>query len=322
MKKLLISLYFLLCIFLTSCSTALVVQSTAPIIVMDTFVSITFYNVDNYEEYYQGVKKIYNDVNRVCSDYESNYLNNSIYDLNVKRCIEADELLIDIIETALTICEETNGYYNPFVGRLTHLWKDAINMNQILDSKIIDEELTIINSTSISIENNKVSLIGEGNLDLGGIAKGYATELAKKYLDSNKVTSYILDAGNSNIVAGTKNGRNFIIGLTDPITRNTFAKLKGTNLTIGTSSIQYQRMQINDYYYHHLINPHSGMPENKYDSISVLCDNSIIADAYATAFFSMDLDDIKRIIEKQDIDVIILKNSEIIFQTLGDEYYA
>lgn len=307
----------LLCV-LTSCNS-LRIQECLPIYAMDTTIQITFYNVEDYQMHYKKIKEIYYLYDDISSDFEED--NGLVYRLNQDRSLEASSELVELILEAIRLKEDTNGYYNPLIGRLSHLWKDAIKESRILDEDIILEELDIMNQTTINIEGNMVSLIGEANLDLGGIAKGYATQKAYEYLKSENINSFLINAGNSNVVFGTKNKDTFKIGLEAPYENKIIKIVEDKNKAIGTSSGKYQYAMIEGTRYHHLLNPFTGMPSNLYDNINVMCENSMLCDVYSTAIFSMDLDMAKAFILEKNIDVILFKDSTIIYQTDGWNVY-
>lgn len=313
----LINVFFI--IVLTSCNS-LKIQECNPIYAMSATINVTFYNTDDYQKHYNEIKKIYYLYNSISSDFEANDGNVAL--LNNIRKMTASNELIDLINAALLMQEKTNGYYNPFVGRLSHLWKDAIKNKYVLDEETINKELDIINNTSITINNNEIELVGDGNLDLGGIAKGYATQKVYEYLNNQNVTSYLINAGESNIIFGDKNKDIFKIGLEKPY-HNDFIKIvPAKNNAIGTSSGKYQNVVIDNVRYHHLLNPFTGMPSNIYDNVNVMCIDSMLCDVYATAIFSMDLDTAKKFASDNNIDVILFKDNKIIYETDGWNTYA
>ena len=126
MKKVIFCLYGLLILILASCSNALVTQYNPPIYALGTVIDVTFYNTSNYKTHYEEIKSIYLAVDKCASDFESNHTKTSVYDLNELRSIEADDLLIDIINEAVNLREKTNGYFNPFIGKLSHIWKESL----------------------------------------------------------------------------------------------------------------------------------------------------------------------------------------------------
>ena len=125
MKKLIFLLLIISFFILTSCN-ALEISTCNPIYVMDTVIEVKFYNVNDYNEHYQNIKKIYNEYSKLADDFETYNGYKNIYDLNNEREIEASSDLIELIEASIELNKKTNGYFNPLIGRLSHIWKDII----------------------------------------------------------------------------------------------------------------------------------------------------------------------------------------------------
>ena len=303
MKKIIyIFITILMLISLAACNSEVTYECT-PISVFDTVVTMVFYDDANYKTYYNDIKAKFNEINRISDDFNINTDKNNVYALNDKREVESGPLN-DMLTKALELKEETNGYFNPFIGRLTHRWKEAIKNNNVLSSTEIEEELSLMNNTSLSFDVDVIKLEGQGNIDLGAFAKGYALEWAKNYLEEKKVDKYYINCGSSSIYVANKE---LNISLSKPYSND-------SNIGIATSSPKYQYSVINGEKYHHLINPFTGYPSNIYDSVNVIGNNNMKNDIYLTAFFSMSVDDVKEFVKDKDINVILYKDNEIIYQ--------
>ena len=310
MKKIIyIFTTLLMLISLAACNSEVTYECT-PISVFDTVVTMVFYDDANYKTYYNDIKAKFNEINRISDDFNINTDKNNVYVLNDKREVESG-LLKDMLTKALELKEETNGYFNPFIGRLTHKWKDAIKNDNVLSSTEIEEELSLMNNTTISFDGDIIKLEGQGNIDLGAFAKGYALEWAKNYLDEKEVDKYYINCGSSSIYVANKE---LNISLSKPYSNDSILDFKASNIGIATSSPKYQYSIINGEKYHHLINPFTGYPSNIYDSVNVIGNNNMKNDIYSTAFFSMSVDDVKEYVKDKDINVILYKDNEIIYQ--------
>lgn len=315
MKRLgLIIINLILIICLASCNT-LKVQSCSPIITMSTHVDVTFYNVDDYLVHYEKIKDIYHEVDRASNCHQPN--EDSVYELNLNRSIEAGDLLYDMLITARDLTSEIDSYFNIYMGKLNALWKEAINNNAVLSEDVIAVELEQIMNTYMEFDDKTITLVGNGDIDLGGIAKGYATQKAKEYLDSVGVSSYLINAGQSNVVFGNKNKEVIRIALEKPYSNGYITIVEGMDLAIGTSSGKYQNSVVDGVRYHHIINPQTGYPENIYDNVNVISNNSTLCDIYSTAIFSMPLDIAKDFAKKNDIQIILFKDDNVIYSSEG-----
>ena len=95
MKRINILLGFLALFILSSCNS-IKINEMNPIIALDTVISITFYNSDNYLECYNDIKKIYYNVDDIADDFNSK--NGNVYDLNSNREIKMNKDLKELID--------------------------------------------------------------------------------------------------------------------------------------------------------------------------------------------------------------------------------
>lgn len=321
MKK----IYILCCLFfvalLTSC-TENVVKETFTFYAMDTFISLSFYNTPNGKELSKKVESIYLDYEIVADDFEPGIATENVYDLNQKRTIKATTEMTELLTYSVEMMKVTQGYFNPFIGRLSHLWKESLEDNKIVEERIISQELEIMNQTALEITEESITLIGDGNVDLGGVAKGFATSKAKEYLDSMDCHSYLLNAGSSNLVLGNKNGKEFTVGLSKALGTGYFRTLKIKDKCISTSSIREQHVKINNVYYSHLLNPKTGYPAMYYETLSIIGEDSKELDVFSTAGFAMDLETLKTFMNEKNLEFIVSKDNKTLYESIGVKKYA
>jgi thiamine biosynthesis lipoprotein len=337
MKKKLILLFNIFISFatLTSCNFIKANKTnymSINIMVFDTMVDIKINN--KYPNtHLKNIADIYRKIDRYADNFRS-YDGMSVYDLNVEREIPSSDILKSLIQASIELKEKTNGYFNPFIGRLADKWKeivkdikdfednklskDDINSKLELMNSSIDSELEIMNNSYIEFSDDKIKIVGDANLDLGGIAKGYATELAHQYLIDNEIDDYLIDAGNSNILLGNRD-KGYNVGLSKPYSDSYYKSLNLTDKSIGTSSPKYQGSEFNDFRYHHLISPYTGLPVNNYSSVTVICDNSTYADVFSTAIFTMDIDTAKEFAKDNNIGILLCSDNEIIYEKVDTE---
>nr|MDE7095544.1 FAD:protein FMN transferase [Anaeroplasmataceae bacterium] len=288
---------------------------------MDTVISISFYNVNNSKAIAKEVENIYLDYERVADDFEPGSTEVNVYELNIMREADINEELKEMLEFSIEMMEQTKGYFNPFIGRLSHLWKEFLEKGKLVEDKTIQEELLIMNETSLEFDGLHAKLIGEGNLDLGGVAKGYATSRAQEYLDSIDCHSYLLNAGASNIVLGNKKGKDFTVGLSKATGTGYFETLTLKEKAISTSSIKEQQTTIEGKTYSHLLNPKTGYPAMEYDTLSIIGLDSKVLDAYSTAGFAMELGELKAFLEEKGLEFIVSKENKTLYKSLGMNAY-
>ena len=123
-------------------------------------------------------------------------------------------------------------------------------------------------------------------IDLGGIAKGYAIDQGIALLKEAGVRHAYLSLGGDSYVLGDHRGRPWEVGIQHPRSKKDIAmKLPMANLAMSTSG-DYQRYFIQDgRRIHHILSPKTGKSIDGLASVTVLCDNSIDADALSTSVF-------------------------------------
>lgn len=299
------------CLFLFSCTKTLHKEEFV-FYAMDTTVSVSFYDVENAQEHAKEIENIFLKYHRISDMYQET---GEVYLLNRNRQIEASADFVKLLEFSLEMQRETNGYFNPLIGGLSEKWKTALKEKRVLSDEEVQNEVRIYNESSIEIRGNEVFLSGDALLDLGGVAKGYATQKANEYLESQKITSVLLNAGRSNIVLKEKGTEEFRVGLNQVFSDGYFRILKMKNISLATSSIKEQYEKIDGRIYSHLLNPKTGYPSTTMDSVSVFGADSGKLDAYSTAMFAMSLDEAIRFAEERNLWWIATKEDRILYES-------
>ena len=216
----------------------------------------------------------------------------------VHRTVAVDRRIIDLLLYAKEMYQATNGMMNIAMGSVLSLWHNyrAIGMDapekaQLPPMEQLQEAAkhTDINQMVIDEQNNTVTLTdSKMKLDVGAIAKGYATEQVAKWMEQKGLSGYILNVGGNVRAVGCRpDGSDWSIGIENPNGGDYFATLHLNGMSVVTSG-SYQRF----YYvggkpYHHIIHPDTLMPAEGWLSVSVLCKNSGMADALSTALFCL-----------------------------------
>ncbi len=229
----------------------------------------------------------------------------------VHRTVSVDRRIIDLLLYAKEMYTLTDGRMNVAMGSVLSLWHNyrAIGMDTPEKATLPPMEQlqeaakhTDIEKMVIDEENNTVTLTDpKMKLDVGAIAKGYATEQVAKAMEQEGLSGYILNVGgNVRAIGGRGDGSDWSVGIENPEGGDYFAYLNLNGMSVVTSG-SYQRF----YYvggkpYHHIIHPDSLMPAEGYLSVSVLCKDSGMADALSTALFCMPQEEGLALIEKTD----------------------
>ena len=216
----------------------------------------------------------------------------------------------------------TNGLFNPALGRLIaaygfHGREADMSMVATIRGEIpgmhnlnIDSEIAVSSNPHLQI-------------DLGGIAKGYAVGLISRYLDDNGIDHYIINAGGDMAIAGNRFGRPWRIGIQNPFAPGVVASLeiegKHNLFTSGNYERQYRRGKNRA---HHIIDPRSGEPATGQSSATVLSNDPVRADVAATALMINGFRGHRELAKSLDIEdfIVIGESREIVVsRTLADK---
>jgi FAD:protein FMN transferase len=138
------------------------------------------------------------------------------------------------------------------------------------------------------LKDGRMVLLRDGVVfDLGGIAKGYAVDRMHAILDSLGYPVHIVKAGGDMRVGGSKSGEPWLLGIRHPRSGDRLAgALHLGHATAVSTSGDYERFFIRDgVRYHHVFNPRTGRPAGPYCSVTVLADNSLLADRLTKPLF-------------------------------------
>lgn len=171
-------------------------------------------------------------------------------------------------------------------------------------------------SLEIDAQNCTVRITDpEASIDVGALGKGYATEKAAQYLQAQGVTGYALNIGGNLRLIGTKDdGTEWRTGIKDPANPEQYATILSLSDTSCVTSGDYERFfMVGREKYHHIIDKDTLMPATYFRSISIITQNSGLADALSTALFCMSYEDGLELISRfDDVEVIwILRDGEM-----------
>ena len=299
-----------LIILLTSCSSnAKPIESK--IFCFDTYVGITLYDGEkNNIIDIEGIIKKYDEL---ADNYRARDVNN-VYTINsTSEAVQIDEGLYKMLQKSVEVRNKGADYYNPLCGSLAKKWKEALVEKTTLSEETISLELAKIATSDLSfLDNSTVKRNGEGEIDLGGIAKGYTLDVVKTYLDENNLKQYLINGGSSSILLGEKDTKDglFTVGLKD--VKNAYIKVK--NCFVSTSGVSEQFVEIDGVKYTHIVNPLNGKANHQYDSVVVITDSGYYGDALSTSMMMNTLDEIKEIEDKYGVKAIVVKDNKITYQ--------
>ena len=228
------------------------------------------------------------------------------------RSIPADPHILELIRRSQDIERKTGGRFNAAIGGLIRLWGFHTSDFPILGpvpAGAAIESLMEAEPSSLNITINGNSLQTDNpavQLDFGGIAKGYAIDLACSRLRQLGIKNAIVNAGGDLRAFGRHGPRPWRVGIRDPAGGIIGSiDVKGDE-AIFTSGIYERFRQDQQERYPHILDPLSGWPVTGLAAATVITDEGLLADAAATALIVAGKDDWPEVAQALGLDKILL----------------
>ena len=246
----------------------------------------------------------------VINNSMSTYLESSIIS-NVNKNIKTqlDEHFIKVFNKSKEVWEESDKYFDPTVGILVNAYgfgplvlSDDIDVSSIESLKyLVGFDKVFLNNNNEVVKENKDIFI-----DFNSIAKGYSVDLIGEFLFEKQINNYLIEVGGEILAKGINNQTKstWKLGIQDPLNHDRYIQtVKLNNKALATSG-NYRKFRLDSKTgerYVHTINPITGFTsKNNILSVSVISEDCITSDAWATALLSLDLERGKTIIDQKE----------------------
>ncbi|MCA1961940.1 MAG: FAD:protein FMN transferase [Desulfomonile sp.] len=202
-----------------------------------------------------------------------------------------DPEVMSLIQRGLAYAEKFHGTFDPTVGAVTKLWRFSGDQPPRLpEQSEITEALTKVGWSKVKVDASAgtIDLPVKGMaLDLGGIAKGYALERAVSVARSFGVEGALINVGGDMVAMGEKQpGVPWRIGVQHPRRSDAIAAVLDAKDRVVFTSGDYERFFDRDgTRYHHIIDPRTGYPAQGTQSVTIVGQDTLLADALAKAVF-------------------------------------
>jgi thiamine biosynthesis lipoprotein len=245
------------------------------------------------------------DVNRLMSGYvpssDVSRLNRSKVGQHVKIAPET----LTCLTQALEVAANTEGAFDPTCRPLVTLWKDAARKHDRLPDQIaistarasVDWRAVDVRSAEWRVGFKKDNM----QLDLGGVAKGYALDLAIQALRKEGAVGGLVDLGGDLLAFGTNRGQAWRVGVQDPFdSQKLLMTLRVEDRAVATSGNYRQPLVIAGKTYSHIVDPRTGKPTAEAPSVTVIAKDGLTADAWATALSVLSVEEGRKLVDQRD----------------------
>jgi thiamine biosynthesis lipoprotein len=230
--------------------------------------------------------------------------------------VELNDYFIRCFKASEQVFHESGGAFDITVAPVVNAWGFGFTEMANPDSAMIDSLLQYVGMDHIRIEKNRIVKDSPGiMLDVNAIAQGYAVDIVSEFLESKGILNWLVEIGGE-VRAKGKNPRGVYwrVGIDKPIEGIQISGLQMEavislrNRSLATSG-NYRRFYIKDgVKYSHTIDPSTGYPViHNLLSATVIADECIMADAYATAFMVLGVEKTKKMLkDRKDIEAYLI----------------
>ena len=271
---------------------------------------------DSNEDFQQEFEQIFNDINHSMSTYIPNSI---ISEVNNNRITKIDTHFKTVFETSKRVFDETSGRFDPTIGAVVNAWDFGPEEKiEQLDSVKIKNLMQSVGLNKVSVEGFQIKKPSATKIDFNAIAKGYGVDQIGYFLESNSVSNFLVEIGGEIVCKGinSSKGTPWKIGIQNPNIESDIPFLNSVELNnkaMATSGT-YRKYKIdeNGRRYTHIIDAKTGYPSrSNILSISVIAENCMAADAYATALQTMNLEELSNFLSNHpELKVYIIFENE------------
>lgn len=220
-----------------------------------------------------------------------------------------------LLELSKVYGELTEGAFDVTVGPIIDLWRPIKGHAPSLPTEeAVQHALARVGFRRIQVTDQTAFLAGTGmRVDLGGIGKGYAVDLAWRQCRDLGASSFMFDLGGNIRVSGQAgSGVAWSIAIRDPFDKSlNLAKIDMPDQWAVATSGQYERfVEIEGHRYGHIIDPRTGYPAAGLAGVTILAPNATMADALSTALFVLGPKRSVSILKRTKADAVFIPDKQ------------
>jgi FAD:protein FMN transferase len=237
---------------------------------------------------------------------------NGVFSSPGRHATISDELAF-ILRDAKSFSKQTNGLFNPAIGKLIKLWgfqsdaplnappaealvADLVKLKPSLDDVHVEDRQAWSDNPAVQI-------------DLGGYAKGYALDEASAILKQLGIQNALINIGGNVLALGRHGNRPWQVGIQHPRQPGVIATLElADGEAIGTSGDYQRYFESGGKRYCHLIDPRSGRPADGMQSVTIVVSGKrpgVRSDVLTKPLFIAGLPDLPQLAKQLEIPQVL-----------------
>ena len=281
MKKRLLALLLaaLTALSLTACG-AEEQPVTSQIFAMDTVMDFAVYG----ENAQAALTAASQEINALEQRLSRTRAGSEISTLNETGSAELSDETVQLLQSALALSDETGGAFDITIAPLVTAWGITSDTPRVPSQEEIASLLPLVGSEHVHIDGNRVTLDAGCSVDLGGIAKGYASDRVAQIFREQGVTGTASLGGNVYVSGKKSDGSAWRVAIRDPQNTDDYAAVLALEDVFAITSFTAPDGTV----YQHILNPKTGCPvQSDLLSVTIVSDSGTLADACSTALYVM-----------------------------------
>ncbi len=235
------------------------------------------------------------DVNRLMSDYRDDSEIGRLNKLLADQPLAVSAETFHVLQESARLSELSGGAFDITCRPVIRLWKAAAKNNQVPVEPALRATMAAVGWRKLELSESDRTVAKSTDatqVDLGGIAKGYSLDLAAEAMREAGATSGLVDVGGDVYAFGRRpDGAAWSIGIRHPFQQGLVGKLRLIDKAVATSGLQQRFFEIDGRRYSHIIDPRTGRPAEQAPCVTVIANNGLTADAWATILSVLTVED-------------------------------
>lgn len=236
--------------------------------------------------------------------------------------VEVSTDTVTVLEASRRSSKLSGGAFDVTVRPASSLWHFTDGDVRIPTAAQTEAVRQLVSWTDVEVDpqGRRARLPRKGQaIDLGGIAKGYAADVAREVLSAAGVENALLNLGGTIVAMGTRpDGSPWRVGIQDPTkaTGATAASFSATDVAVVTSGVNERFCIADGVRYHHVLDPRTCRPaETDLLSTTIVSTSAIDADGLATATLVMGLKAAVELVRRAGVDAVFVTGTGDVLAT-------
>lgn len=256
---------------------------------------------DASEELYSEIFSRLHHIETVFNSHSPSSEISRVNETAAERAVNVSDDFFIVLKTALAFCELSGGAFDITVGPLVKLWNVTGEHPRVPSDEDFARVMPLVGYKNVILSETDgtptVRFAKKGiQLDFGAIAKGFAADEVEAILRKKNVRRAVISLGGNVYVHGKKSrGEKWRVGIRNPFGEGNAATLFVQDNSVVTSGGYERFFEKDGELYSHILNPTTGFPvRTDIVSVTIICPNSMAADALSTSIFVCGLKSVAR----------------------------